>query len=189
MILFITRTTSLWTIPLGVHILCFTVMETNHPLLRSNLSLRVQRRGLYFEALLHWSPQPNPLLPMVCCPFQNKWGSKYLKFNPTAFLVMQMYLSLSSSYIIPRFMTQEHHDLSLLRKPRRNANFPCIHLPPRNPFDGVQTWKKFKSIRLPLNKQKIKQEFTSDFEDDPEGSSGAEVKGDNDYELPMDVSE
>ena len=71
--------------------------------------------------------QPNPLFPMVCCPFQNKWGSKYLKFNPMAFLVMQMYLSLSSSYIIPRFMTQVHHDLSLLRKPRRNANFPCVH--------------------------------------------------------------
>ena len=132
MIPFISRTTLLWTIPLGVHVLCFTVMETNHPPLRSNRSSRVQRCGLYFEVLLHWSPQPNPLLPMVCCPFQNKWGSKYLKFNPTAFLVMQMYLSLSSSYIIPRFMTQVHHDLSLLRKPRRNANFPCVHSPLRH---------------------------------------------------------
>ena len=61
--------------------------------------------------------------------FQNKWGSKYLKLNSTTFLVMQMYLSLSSSYIIPRFMMEVHHDLSLPRKLRRNANFPCVHSP------------------------------------------------------------
>ena len=61
-------------------------------------------------------------------------------------------------------------------------------LPPWNPLDAVQTWKKFKSIPSPSNKQKIKQEFTSDFEDDPSGSSGADVKGDSDYELPMDVA-
>ena len=176
----------------GVHVLCFTVMETNHPPLRSNRSSRVQRRGLYFETLLHWSPQPNPLLPMVCYPFQNKWGSKYLKFNPTAFLVMQMYLFLSSSYIIPRFMTEVHHDLSLLEeatKKRKLSIHPFAPSPSRNPLDAVQTWKKFKSIRLPSNKQKIKQEFTSDFEDDPEGSSGAEVKGDSDYKLPTNVAE
>ena len=167
MIPFIKRTTSLWTIPLGVHVLCFTVMETNHPPLPSNSSSRVQRRGLYFEALLHWSPHSNPLLPMVCCLFQNKWGSKYLKFNPTTFLVMQMYLSLSSSYIIPRFMTQVHHDLSLLQKPRRNANFPCVHLPLRHlgiplmesklgrnskAFDHRQTNKKSNKNSHPILK-------------------------------------
>ena len=123
--------------------------------------------SLYFEALLHWSPQPNPLLPMVCCPFQNKWGSKYLKFNSTAFLVMQMYLSLSSSYIIPRFMTQVHHDLSLLRKPRRNTNFPCVHSPLRHlgtplmqsklgrnskAFDHRQTNKKSSKNSHPILK-------------------------------------
>ena len=37
--------------------------------------------------------------------------------------------------------------------------------------------------------KKIKQEFTSDFEDDPEGSSGAEVKGNSDYKLPTDIAE
>ena len=66
---------------------------------------------------------------------------------------------------------------------------PFAPSPPRNPLDAVQTWKKFKSIRSPSNKQKIKQEFTSDFEDDPLGSSGAEVKGDSDYELPTNVAE
>ena len=85
-----------------------------------------------FEAPLHWSPQPNPLLPMVCYPFQNKWGLQIPKVQSEAFPVMQMYLSLSSSYIIPRFMTEVHHDLSLLWKPRRNANFPYVHSPLRH---------------------------------------------------------
>ena len=89
------------------------------------------------------------------------------------------------------------HDANASRpKPPTEATKKCkLSMRPfipslsRNPLDGVQTWKKFKSIRSPSNKQKIKQEFTSDFEDDPEGSSGAEVKGDNDYELPTDVAE
>ena len=151
----------------GVHVLCFTVIETNHPPLRSNRSSRVQCRGLYFEVPLYWSPQPKPLFPMVCCPFQNKWGSKYLNSNPMAFLVMQMYLSLSSSYIIPRFMTEVHHDLSLLLKPRRNANFPCVRLPLRHlgiplmqskfgrnskAFDHRQTNKKSNKNSHPIVK-------------------------------------
>ena len=74
-------------------------------------------------------------------------------------------------------------------KKRKLSMRPFAPLPPRNPLDAVQTWKKFKSIRSPSNKQKIKQEFTSDSEYDPEGSSGAEVKGDSDYELPIDVAE
>ena len=74
-------------------------------------------------------------------------------------------------------------------KKRKISMRPFAPSPPRNPLDAVQTWKKFKSIRSPSNKQKIKQEFTSNFEDDPEGSSGAEVKGDSDYELPTDVAE
>ena len=74
-------------------------------------------------------------------------------------------------------------------KKRKLSMRPFAPLPPRNPLDAVQTWKKFKSIRSPSNKQKIKQEFTSDSEDDPEGSSGAEVKGDSDYELPTDIAE
>ena len=74
-------------------------------------------------------------------------------------------------------------------KKRKLSMRPFAPSPPRNPLDAVQTWKKFKSIRSPSNKQKIKQEFISDFEDDPEGSSGAEVKGDSDYELPTDVAQ
>ena len=74
-------------------------------------------------------------------------------------------------------------------KKRKLSMHPFTPSPPRNPLDVVQTWKKFKSIRSPSNKQKIKQEFASDSEDDPEGSSGAEVKGENDYELPTDVAE
>ena len=74
-------------------------------------------------------------------------------------------------------------------KKRKLSMRPFAPSPPRNPLDAVQTWKKFKSIRSPSNKQKIKQEFTSDSEDDPEGSSGAEVKGDSDYKLPTDIAE
>ena len=74
-------------------------------------------------------------------------------------------------------------------KKRKLFMRPFAPSPPRNPFDGVQTWKIFKSIRSPSNKQKIKQEFTSDIEDDPKGSSGAEVKGDSDYKPPTDVAE
>ena len=74
-------------------------------------------------------------------------------------------------------------------KKRKLSMRPFALSPPWNPLDAVQSWKKFKSIRSPSNKQKIKQEFTSDSEDDPEGSSGAEVKGDSDYELPTDIAE
>ena len=74
-------------------------------------------------------------------------------------------------------------------KKRKLSMRPFAPSPPWNPFDVVQTWKKFKSIRSPSNKQKTKQEFTSDSEDDPEGSSGADVKEDSDYELPTDVAE
>ena len=74
-------------------------------------------------------------------------------------------------------------------KKRKLSMRPFAPSPPRNPLDAVQSWKKFKSIRSPSNKQKIKQEFTSDSENDPEGSSGAEVKGDSDYELPTDIAE
>ena len=73
-------------------------------------------------------------------------------------------------------------------KKRKLSMRPFAPSPPWNLLDAVQTWKKFKSIRSPSNKQKIKQEFTSDFEDDPEGSSGAEVKRDSAYELPTDVA-
>ena len=74
-------------------------------------------------------------------------------------------------------------------KKRKLSMRPFAPSPPRNPLDAVQTWKKFKSIQSPSNKQKIKQEFASDSEDDPEGSSGVEVKGDSDYELLTDVTE
>ena len=74
-------------------------------------------------------------------------------------------------------------------KKRKLSMRQFVPSPPWNPLDAVQTWKKFKSIRSPSNKQKIKQEFTSNSEDDPEGSSGAEVKGDSDYELHTDVAE
>ena len=74
-------------------------------------------------------------------------------------------------------------------KKRKLSMRPFAPLLLWNPLDVVQTWKKFKSIRSPSNKQKIKQEFTSNFEDDPSGSSGAEVKEDSNYELPTDVAE
>ena len=73
-------------------------------------------------------------------------------------------------------------------KKRKLSMHPFTPSPPWNPLDAVQTWKKFKSIRSPSNKQKIKLDFTSNFEDDSEGSSGAKVKEDNDYELPTDIA-
>ena len=59
----------------------------------------------------------------------------------------------------------------------------------RNPFDVIETCKRFKTIQTTSIKRRIKQEDTSNYEDDPSGSSGAEIKGDSDYELPTDINE
>ena len=45
------------------------------------------------------------------------------------------------------------------------------------------------TIKTSRLKASIKQEVTSDREDDPMGTSGAEVEGDSDWELPTDVNE
>ena len=75
---------------------------------------------------------------------------------------------LSKLFIhIPRFMTEVHHDLILLRKPQRNANFPCVHSPLRHlgiplmqsklernskAFDHHQTNKKSNKNSHPILK-------------------------------------
>jgi predicted NBD/HSP70 family sugar kinase len=60
---------------------------------------------------------------------------------------------------------------------------------PRNPLDVIDTCKRYKCFETTSNQPAIKQEDTSNHEDDPSGSSGAEVKGDSDDELPTDKNE
>lgn len=59
----------------------------------------------------------------------------------------------------------------------------------KNPLDVIETCKRFKTIQTSSNLQRVRKEATSNSEDDPSGSSGAEVKGDSDYELPTDATE
>ena len=66
---------------------------------------------------------------------------------------------------------------------------PFLPSKPRNPLDAEETAAKFRIIQSRNIKRRIKKEVTSDCEDDPTGSSGAEIQGDSDYELPTDVNE
>lgn len=72
---------------------------------------------------------------------------------------------------------------------RKAPMLPFLHDKPKNPLDAIENAGKFKIIHLGSHKRRIKQEVSSDFEDDPTGSSGAEVKGDSDYTIPTDVDE
>ena len=72
---------------------------------------------------------------------------------------------------------------------RKAPMHPFVRSKPRNPIDVIETCKRFKTIQTKSIKRRIKQEVTTDYEDDPSGSSGAEIKGDSDYELPTDVNE
>ena len=74
-------------------------------------------------------------------------------------------------------------------KKRKAPMHPFVPPKPSNPLDVIQTCKRFKTIQSKSIKRRIKQEPTTDYEDDPSGSSGAEIKGDSDYELPTDVNE
>ena len=59
----------------------------------------------------------------------------------------------------------------------------------RNPLDAIEYCKRFKTIHSTTIKRRIKVEDASNDEDGPSGPSGAEVKGDSDYELPTDINE
>ena len=66
---------------------------------------------------------------------------------------------------------------------------PFAHARPSNPLDVIDTCKRFKTIQTTSIKRRIKEEAISDYEDDSSGTSGVEIKGDSDYELPTDVNE
>jgi hypothetical protein len=73
---------------------------------------------------------------------------------------------------------------------RSSSESPKKELKPRQAvklpeFGKKKKWNKFGNV--PMKKLKIKQEFPSDGEHDPTGSSGAEVKGDSDYEQSSDT--
>ena len=71
-------------------------------------------------------------------------------------------------------------------KKRKVPMHPFAPTPHRNLLDEIKTCKRFKTIQSTFSKRSIKQEPTSNSEDDPSGSSGAEIKGDSNYELPTD---
>ncbi len=87
---------------------------------------------------------------------------------------------------IPRTATGLQHGLGTSKSHKRKSG-TVPNVPPKKPKIPVNlpefdTWHKYGNIQCPENKPKIKQEVPSDYEYDPTGSSGAEVKGDSDYE-------
>jgi hypothetical protein len=72
---------------------------------------------------------------------------------------------------------------------RKNPMLPFVRDKPKNPLEATQIAGKFKIIHSKGHKRRIKQEVTSDCEDDPMDSSGAEVKGDSDYALSTEADE
>jgi len=75
---------------------------------------------------------------------------------------------------------------------KRKASTPMLPFargPAKTPLDAVEMAKKFITIPRKVSKRKIKEESSTDGEDDLSGSSGAEVKNDSDYELPTDINE
>ena len=106
----------------------FMLRRRERPSLKINHPSMVAPRGLYLKPLLQKSLQPICNPPMVWCRFQNKCDPQLRKANPMAFLVMEMYLYLSSSYIILRFMEVIRYNLSRLQMPQRNVKLLCIHL-------------------------------------------------------------
>ena len=62
-------------------------------------------------------------------------------------------------------------------------------LPAKTPLDALGNWKRFKTIPSTSTKARIKDADAFKSEEDLSGTSGAEVKGDSDYELPTDINE
>jgi len=87
---------------------------------------------------------------------------------------------------VPRSATGLLHTLgSSKSRKRKSATVPSsVPKKPKIPVDLPEfgIWHKYGNIQSTENKPKIKQEVPSDYEYDPTGSSGAEVKGDSDYE-------
>ena len=71
---------------------------------------------------------------------------------------------------------------------RKTPMLPFLSETPKNPLDAIDHAPKFKVVHS-NHKRRIKKEVTSDCEDDPMESSGAEVKGDSDYALSTDPDE
>ena len=62
-------------------------------------------------------------------------------------------------------------------------------LPAKTSLDVFGACKRFKTIPSTSTKAKFKDADAFKSEEDPSGTSGAEVKGDSDYELPTDIND
>ena len=84
---------------------------------------------------------------------------------------------------IPDAFPEKPPTRSKFKRKAEEAVLPFNPGKPKTPLDVLNEPKKFMSLPKKKSMWRVKKEHETDDEDDPSGPSGAEVKGDSDYEL------